>query len=382
MLPQLEFAPDPLLQGLDVYIVGGAVRDALLKQPAGDRDWVVVGSTPEDMAARGFIPVGGDFPVFLHPHTKEEYALARTERKSGRGYKGFTFYAGQDVTLEQDLTRRDLTINALAYGHKRGRKSGRNGQLVDPLNGRADLHAKILRHVGAAFTEDPVRLLRLARFAARFDDFSIAPQTLELARTIVKAGEVDALVPERVWQELAKGLMTNHPARMLDVLAGTHALPRLLPGLDFPAALSQTLTQSARQQLTLPQRFALLCLGTQTPAPLARRLKAPKICTEHARLLPVVIEALRAPASAVAVLGLIEQTDGLRRLGRLTSLLQAAACVVPVNLPAWQHWLQCVSRLDSGAIARQASPQTAQGIQAALRKARLDALVEGMNQSP
>jgi len=389
MLPQLEFAPDPLVQGLDVYIVGGAVRDALLKQPSGDRDWVVVGSTPEDMAARGFIPVGGDFPVFLHPHTKEEYALARTERKSGRGYKGFTFYAGQDVTLEQDLTRRDLTINALAYGHKRGRKSGREGQLLDPLNGRADLHAKILRHVGAAFTEDPVRLLRLARFAARFDDFSIAPQTLELARMIVKAGEVDALVPERVWQELAKGLMTDHPARMLEVLATTHALPRILPGLDFSAAVSQPLTQSARQQLTLPQRFALLCLGTQTPAQLARHLKAPKVCTELARLLPVALEALRAPANttpaAATILDLIEQTDGLRRASRLTSLLQAAACVVPVNLPAWQHYLQCVSSVDAGAIATQAAQQagnapTATAIKTALRQARLNALAEVLPQ--
>src|SRR5690606_24883445 len=182
--------PDPLLEGLEVYIVGGAVRDALLGLPAGDRDWVVVGSTPEEMAARGFIPVGGDFPVFLHPRSKEEFALARTERKSGRGYKGFIFHTGKDVTLEDDLRRRDLTINAIAQRP--------DGSLVDPCGGLKDLQARVLRHVGEAFSEDPVRLLRLGRFAARFHQFSIAPETLALAIQLVESGEVDALVPERV----------------------------------------------------------------------------------------------------------------------------------------------------------------------------------------
>src|SRR5690606_26248936 len=187
---------DPAIAGLDVYIVGGAVRDALLGGAAqdSDRDWVVVGATPEQMADRGFIPVGGDFPVFLHPRSKEEYALARTERKSGRGYKGFTFYTGTDVTLEDDLRRRDLTINAIAQAP--------DGRLVDPLGGRADIRDRIFRHVGQAFVEDPVRLLRLARFAARFPDFSIAPETMDLARRLVDEGEVDALVPERVWREM------------------------------------------------------------------------------------------------------------------------------------------------------------------------------------
>ncbi len=159
-LLKLTPEPDAYLHGLQVYVVGGAVRDALLGQPAGDRDWVIVGSTPEEIAKRGFIPVGGDFPVFLHPETKEEFALARTERKSGRGYRGFTFYTGTDVTLADDLKRRDLTINAMALGA--------DGTLVDPLRGLSDLNLKVLRHVDGAFVEDPVRLLRLARFAARF----------------------------------------------------------------------------------------------------------------------------------------------------------------------------------------------------------------------
>jgi tRNA nucleotidyltransferase/poly(A) polymerase len=190
---------DEAVAGLDVYVVGGAVRDGLLGLPAGDRDWVVVGATPQEMSRRGFIPVGGDFPVFLHPRSKEEYALARTERKSGRGYKGFTFYTGVDVTLEDDLRRRDLTINAIARRP--------DGVLVDPLNGQADIRARVLRHVGQAFAEDPVRLLRLARFAARFDAFSIAPETMALCRRLVAEGEVDARVPERVWREVAKGLL-------------------------------------------------------------------------------------------------------------------------------------------------------------------------------
>ena len=189
---------------LKIYCVGGAVRDRLLGLPVQDRDWVVVGSTPEEMAARGFQPVGKDFPVFLHPKTHEEYALARTERKTAPGYKGFIVHASPDVTLEQDLLRRDFTINAMA--------EDADGKLIDPYGGEVDLRAGILRHVSAAFNEDPVRILRAARFVARFG-FSIAPETLALMRSMVDNGEVDALVPERVWQELARGLMEKSPAR-------------------------------------------------------------------------------------------------------------------------------------------------------------------------
>ena len=200
---------------MKVYAVGGAVRDELLGLPVKDRDYVVVGSTPEEMERLGFRPVGRDFPVFLHPETHEEYALARTERKSGRGYRGFRVHAAPDVTLEQDLARRDLTINAIARGE--------DGALVDPFNGAADLKAGILRHVGAAFVEDPVRILRVARFAARFD-FTIAPQTLALMRSMVENGEADHLIAERVWQELARGLMEPRPQRMVAALRECGAL--------------------------------------------------------------------------------------------------------------------------------------------------------------
>jgi len=184
---------------MQTYLVGGAVRDELLGFAVKDKDYVVVGTTPEAMLAAGFKPVGKDFPVFLHPQTHDEYALARTERKTAKGYKGFVVHAASDVTLEQDLARRDLTINAMAKTD--------DGQFIDPFNGRADIQAKILRHVSPAFSEDPVRILRIARFAARLNDFQVAPETMRLMRQMVKAGEVDALVAERVWQELAKGLM-------------------------------------------------------------------------------------------------------------------------------------------------------------------------------
>src|SRR3989344_3610887 len=208
---------------MKIYLVGGAVRDKLLGLPVKDRDYVVVGATPEQMTAQGFKPVGADFPVFLHPQTKEEYALARTERKSGRGYKGFTVYAAPDVTLEDDLKRRDLTIHAMAEDE--------SGKLVDPFHGAADLRAGILRHVSPAFGEDPVRILRAARFAARFG-FAIAPETLQMMRDMVSSGEVDALVAERVWQELARGLMEKKPSRFFETLRSCGALAKILPEVD------------------------------------------------------------------------------------------------------------------------------------------------------
>ena len=217
---------DPLLDGLQVYLVGGAVRDALLGRSGGDRDWVVVGSAPAELSRRGFKTVGADFPVFLHPHTGEEYALARTERKSGRGYRGFVVDADPDVTLEQDLLRRDLTINAIAQDV--------DGRLVDPYGGVADLQARVLRHVSPAFAEDPVRILRVARFAARFAPlgFTLAEETRALLRHMVSEGEVDHLVPERVWQELRRGLAEAAPQAMLTSLRDCGALQRLLPEVD------------------------------------------------------------------------------------------------------------------------------------------------------
>src|SRR5580765_6558219 len=210
-------------RSVKIYRVGGSVRDELLGREVVDRDWVVVGATPEILVASGYKPVGRDFPVFLHRETGEEYALARTERKHGRGYRGFEFFASPDVTLAEDLARRDLTINAMARDEK--------GTLIDPFGGQADLRAGVLRHVSPAFVEDPLRVLRVARFAARFG-FAVAPETLRLMRVLVASGELAELAAERVWQELARGLMEPHPSRMIEVLRDCGALGRLLPEID------------------------------------------------------------------------------------------------------------------------------------------------------
>jgi len=221
-------------QNLDCYLVGGAVRDELLGLSDVDRDWVVVGATPEKMLELGFTPIGRDFPVFLHPHSKDEYALARTERKSGKGYKGFTIYASEDVTLEQDLRRRDLTINAIARDC--------NGNLIDPYNGQADIKSRTLRHVSDAFSEDPVRILRTARFAARFNSqgFTVAKPTLKLMQKMVDNGEVDTLVAERVWQELQAALKTQKPSVFFTTLRECGALRRIFPELDALFGIPQT----------------------------------------------------------------------------------------------------------------------------------------------
>jgi len=357
-----------VLKGLQVYIVGGAVRDALLGRPAGDRDWVVVGATPEDMVARGFIPVGGDFPVFLHPQTKEEYALARTERKSGRGYKGFTFYTGADVTLEEDLKRRDLTINAMAQTM--------TGELVDPLNGVADLQSRLFRHVGPAFEEDPVRILRLARFAARFTDFSVAPETFALSRRMVASGEVDALVPERVWQELSRGLMSEKPSRMLAVLVETGASARIMPEWRDSIRVAQWVdTAAATTQFHFPlsARYALLCLETESRAELAKRLRAPGECVDMARLLPVVLEGVSTESTvAESVMTVFESCDALRKPERFSLLIETARLVQQVDQSFWRSRLEAVLAVDAGAAARTAS-EPAQ-IKQAVRAARLAAL--------
>lgn len=357
---------DPVIQGLDVYIVGGAVRDALLNRTAGDHDWVVVGTDPGAMEKRGFIPVGGDFPVFLHPVTKEEYALARTERKSGRGYRGFTFYTGPDVTLQDDLGRRDLTINAIARAP--------DGRLIDPLDGQADIRSRVLRHVGQAFSEDPVRLLRLARFAARFHDFTIADETMVLARELVESGEVDALVPERVWQEVAKGLMTDQPGRMFQVLIETGALSRVLPGLVIKSGTAAELECAARHELSMACRFALLCHCSPDPHLIGQHIRAPSDCQDYARLLPALLVGLGA-TSAEAALDILMRCDVLRRPQRFQELLSAAECVAPVDHAAWQKRVSAIQSIDAATIAGQ-YPGQSEHIKEALRAARIDALLQ------
>ncbi|MBC7781262.1 MAG: multifunctional CCA addition/repair protein, partial [Proteobacteria bacterium] len=337
-----------------VYSVGGSVRDQLLGLPVVDRDWVVVGATPPQLIDLGYRPVGRDFPVFLHPVTHEEYALARTERKSAPGYRGFIVHAAPEVTLEEDLARRDLTINAIACDE--------SGALVDPFHGQRDIEARVLRHVGPAFSEDPVRILRLARFAARFDAFSVAPETRALARAMVDAGEVDALVAERVWQELAKGLSERSPSRMFAVLRDCGALARILPEVDRLFGVPQpaqhhpeidtgvhvmsTLDLAARESATLPVRFALLMhdLGKGTtpaeewPRHIAHeqrgvplidavcdRLRVPAECCDLARLVARfhtdVHRALELKPSTM--LRVIERCDGLRRPERFAQVLEA-----------------------------------------------------------
>lgn len=358
-------AADPLLQDLDCYVVGGAVRDALLGLPAGDKDWVVVGSSPEIMAAKGFIPVGGDFPVFLHPHTKEEFALARTERKSGRGYKGFTFYTGTDVSLADDLKRRDLTINAMAID--------RQGQLHDPLQAYKDLQQKVLRHIGNAFIEDPVRLLRLARFAARFTQFRVADTTMHLAEQLVHNGEVDALVPERVWQELHRGLASADPVRMFDVLHQCGALKRIMPHLVYSAAVRQLLQAALIHPLTTKQRFALLCVQSPHVAQLAQQLKAPAAYQDLAQLVPWFIHQLDTVHTAQAMAACLQRVDVLRRPERFTELLQVVQQVVEVDEAQWQRAAQSYRSVDAGAIAAQYAQQP-QHIPAAIQQARVAAV--------
>lgn len=354
-----------VLAGLKVYVVGGAVRDELLGLVAGDRDWVVVGSTPEDMSRRGFIPVGGDFPVFLHPDTKEEYALARTERKSGRGYKGFTFYTGADVSLEDDLSRRDLTINAMARGD--------DGVLIDPFGGSKDVAARVFRHIGPAFEEDPVRVLRLARFAARFADFTVAPETMALCRRMVEKGEVDHLVPERVWQELARGLMSEKPSRMLEVLSQAEAASHILPEWIDTERARNTLDAIAEQsQLPLASRYAVMCFDTPDAKALSLRLKVPTECTDMARLLPLIVAAAQDTVDAERVMNLIEACDGLRKPDRFQCLLHTAQYLCAIDTRTWLDKLTVLKNVDASAVAASVKQGTA--IKDAVRQARVNAL--------
>jgi tRNA nucleotidyltransferase (CCA-adding enzyme) len=338
-----------------IYCVGGAVRDALLGLPVHDHDWVVVGSSPEAMLAQGYLPVGKDFPVFLHPQTHEEYALARTERKTAKGYQGFAVYAAADVTLEQDLSRRDFTINAIARAN--------DGTLTDPYHGQADLKAGVLRHVSAAFSEDPVRILRGARFAARFG-FAIAPETLQLMRDMVANGEVDALVAERVWQELARGLMEKTPSRFIETLRECGALQKIMPELNALFGVPQpplhhpeidcgihvmmVLNDAARHNYSLATRFAALLhdLGKgNTPADilprhigheargvnlvkaLCERLRIPTECRDLALLTARYHGDIHRAFElrSDTVIKLFQSVDAWRKPERFAELLQACA---------------------------------------------------------
>ena len=388
---------------MQIYMVGGAVRDALLGLPVQDRDWVVVGATPEALAAQGYVPVGKDFPVFLHPASREEYALARTERKTAQGYRGFAVHAAPDVTLEEDLARRDLTINAIAQGD--------DGVLTDPYGGQRDIAARVLRHVTDAFAEDPVRILRVARFAARFPDFSIAPDTMALMQRMVTDGEVDALVPERVWQELARGLMAQQPSRMFEVLRACGALAKLLPEVarlwgvpqraeyhpevDTGVHLMMVLDMAAQLQAPIEVRFA--CLGHDlgkgtTPQAewprhigheersarllkaLCLRLRVPNDCSELADVVAREHGNIHRSSEfgAAALVRLLERCDAFRKPERFADILLACECDARGRLglneqpyPQRQRLLGALTAAQSVNTAEVAAAAEAQGLSGA-----------------
>jgi tRNA nucleotidyltransferase (CCA-adding enzyme) len=398
---------------MQIYSVGGAVRDELLGLTVKDKDYVVVGATLQTMLDAGYRPVGKDFPVFLHPKTHDEYALARTERKTGAGYKGFVIHASPEVTLEEDLARRDFTINAIAKGAE--------GKLIDPFNGQADIQAKVLRHVSSAFAEDPVRILRAARFSARFAEFTIASETMTLMRQMVQNGEVDALVPERVWQELSKGLMEQKPSRMFEVLRACGALQKILPELDKLWGVPQppqhhpeidtgvhvmmVIDYAAKQNFNLPIRFAALThdLGKgTTPVDilprhigheirsvdllnnLAKRLRVPNDCKDLAQIVAKFHGKLHQvlkmkPSTLVEFL---TELDAFRQPTRFADFLKACECdsrgrtgLENCELPGTDlilTALQAASSIDAGAIAKQhAAPEM---IKKAVFEARLKAV--------
>ncbi|MCE3000112.1 MAG: multifunctional CCA tRNA nucleotidyl transferase/2'3'-cyclic phosphodiesterase/2'nucleotidase/phosphatase [Betaproteobacteria bacterium] len=362
---------------MKIYVVGGAVRDELLGLPVQDRDHVVVGATPEEMIRRGFRPVGRDFPVFLHPETHEEYALARTERKTAPGYHGFAFHAAPDVTLEQDLERRDLTINAMARDD--------DGRLIDPHHGAEDLGEGLLRHVSPAFAEDPVRILRVARFAARFG-FSVAPETQALMRQMVEAGEADALVAERVWQELVKGLMERTPSTMFAVLRDCGALGRVLPQMDalyeddaMQQALAALDAVAATQQATLEVRVAVLLRALEPEAieALATRLRLPAGCRDLALLAARHAHALADAdgLDADELSALMEAADAWRRPERFRELVEAALAGerdVQRARTRLRRAHEAALAVDAGAVAK--AQADAAAIKAAVARARLAAI--------
>ena len=398
---------------MKIYRVGGSVRDELLGRPVADHDYVVVGGTPDDLRARGFRPVGRDFPVFLHPETHAEYALARTERKTGRGHQGFSFHTAPGVTLEEDLARRDLTINAMARAD--------DGTLIDPFGGAEDLRAGVLRHVSPAFAEDPLRVLRVARFAARFG-FAIAPETEAMMRAIAAGGELATLTAERVWQELSRALMEAAPSRFFAALRGCGALAQLFPEvdalfgsprrddedaeIDAGVHCMHALDYVAAAGEPLPVRYAVLASNLQRPATrrtrpgdrvaqrvrraamLSRRLKAPTDCRELARLAarfgPAVHRA--AELAPAYLLDLMLAADALRRPERFEQMLrvcaadrQSSPAFSPADYPPALRLaaaLKVVRGVDAGAVVSR-RPGTRDAARR-VRAARLKALREWM----
>jgi len=341
-----------------IYVVGGAIRDQLLGLPVKDLDYVVVGATPEQMLAQGYTPVGQDFPVFLHPVTHAEYALARTERKVSPGYKGFVFHADPEVTLEQDLARRDLTINAMA---KEADANGQPvGEVIDPYGGQKDINNKLFRHIGPAFSEDPVRLLRIARFAARFSDFSIEPSTLVLLKKINSSGELNALVKERVWQEISRGLISEKPSRMLQVLLEMGVFELFFPKLNSKdASLLSDIDLAAKHQLNLSQRCAVLLssLGVEGINAWAALWGIPVECRDHAVLVRELQAGLQsATLEPRNLLDLLNRVDVWRKPERFDELIEVADLL---RLPTKQlvSAYDCAKKVDIAQIVQEVGEQ-------------------------
>ena len=357
---------------MQIYTVGGYVRDMLLRQaghdvPAGgDRDWVVVGSTPEEMLEKGFTPVGADFPVFLHPKTHEEYALARTERKTARGYHGFVFHTDPGVTLEEDLKRRDLTINAMAMDD--------SGRIVDPYGGMEDLRNHVLRHVSEAFSEDPVRILRVARFSAKLCDFRIAEETMALMTLMVENGEADALVPERIWAEVSRGFASRHPLNMIDALSRCGLWTKLFPVDPDNSAMREVLSKAVSEDLCLDARFALMtafCRNAEEAQQTAANLRTPvalqQLCSCFRTLLPLFAEAVDAQTAGA----LLERGDALRRPERMALMIRMWEVLSQKNVEKLLKASELWCGVNAGAVAKaQTNPRL---IPAAVRAARIEA---------
>lgn len=398
---------------MNIYLVGGAVRDKYLQRPVADRDWVVVGATAQEMINEGYQQVGKDFPVFLHPQTHEEYALARTERKVAAGYSGFLFYANKDVTLEEDLLRRDLTINAMAEDAQ--------GNLIDPYHGLADLQQGILRHVSSAFAEDPVRILRTARFAARYG-FQIAPETQQLMQRMVANGEVNALVAERVWQEMAKGLMESQPRLMIETLRACGALKIISPQLDALFRIPQrdevdtgehtllSLQYAADHNYSLEERYAVLThdlgkattpkhllphhyghniSGIKSLEALNQRWNIPKSCAQLAVLSCTFHTQIHSvnQLNPKTVLKILQKTDAIRRPLRFEQILHVCVADIRGKLgfhkqpyPQLRHWqtlLEAATNINAAAIAyAQSRPEL---IAPAIEQARLQQITPLQN---
>ncbi len=361
---------------MKTYLVGGAVRDNLLrlagrKVPVGDRDWIVVGSSPEEMMKKGFLPVGKDFPVFLHPKTHEEYALARTERKTSHGYHGFSFYTASDVTIEEDLARRDLTINAIAQDE--------NCALIDPFGGARDIASKTLRHVSKAFLEDPVRLLRLARFAARLPDFSLAPETQTLVKELVASGETDHLVAERVFAEISRGLMEVAPTRMLDVLIDSGYWSRAFSEAPIDKNLRSALSIAAGTGATLPIRASIL-FSNVSASLLTDFCERHKFPSEVSDPLTVFIrnrEPVLQANSAQEYFIALQAFDLIRRPERLETFLETLTFFHPsFNVARFKELALAYSQVDVKPLLKEASGIA---IKKRLDAARLSAIKERLS---